>query len=124
LNISKDKIFKEHFFIPEQSQQYDTDFSSLPDRTVTIHWQGPKYHVPVPSGKSILQAALDVGINLPYSCREAQCGTCRSRLLSGEVKMKRNHILTAEELEEGQVLLCQGYAMTDGVEVQPLHQPG
>jgi ring-1,2-phenylacetyl-CoA epoxidase subunit PaaE len=45
------------------------------------------------------------------------CGTCRARLVSGEVRMDRNFALEAEELDAGYVLACQSHPVTEAVEV-------
>src|SRR5205814_2097380 len=39
----------------------------------------------VPEGQSILQAGLDAGFMMPYSCRTGVCRTCRGTLLEGRV---------------------------------------
>ncbi len=54
---------------------------------------------------TILQAGLDAGLRLAFSCQAGGCGTCKSRLLSGEVEMGRN-CLTEQERAEGHILLC------------------
>lgn len=120
VGVSKEDIRKEHFYLPDEPAAFKPE--ALPDREVTIHWKGSVMPVQVKSGQSILQAALAAGIQLPHSCLAAQCGTCRSQRLSGEVQMSKNHILTEEELREGQVLLCHGYPLSDRVAVRPIHQ--
>lgn len=110
------KIFKEHYFIPEQTSGFD--YTTLPQREVIIQTQDEEKLLIVPSGKSILQAALENKITLPYSCTEGQCGRCRACLVSGEVKLRKNHILTEEELKEGQILLCQGFPISEGVTIK------
>lgn len=62
---------------------------------------------------TILEAALNKGIPLPYSCRGGRCSTCVVRCLSGKVKMSINEVLTEKDLEDGLVLTCVGYAETD-----------
>jgi ring-1,2-phenylacetyl-CoA epoxidase subunit PaaE len=62
---------------------------------------------------TILEAALNQGIPLPYSCRGGRCSTCVARCLSGKVKMSINEVLTEKDLEDGLVLTCVGYAETD-----------
>jgi len=37
-------------------------------------------------GQTLLEAAEANGIDLPYGCRQGQCGTCTTRLLEGEVE--------------------------------------
>lgn len=63
--------------------------------------------------KTILQAALDNHIQLPYSCKGGRCSTCTARCLSGKVKMSINEVLTEKDLLDGLVLTCVGYAETE-----------
>jgi len=60
-------------------------------------------------GQTILDAALAVGIDAPYSCREGVCGACETRLLEG-VPEHRDLILSAGERASGKVMLicCSG----------------
>ncbi|MDH4076759.1 MAG: (2Fe-2S)-binding protein, partial [Acidimicrobiia bacterium] len=44
---------------------------------------GPPVTVPVPAGRSILDAALAAGVALPHQCRSGSCGSCRATLVSG-----------------------------------------
>jgi ring-1,2-phenylacetyl-CoA epoxidase subunit PaaE len=43
----------------------------------------------------------------PYACKGGVCSTCRAKVLSGSVTMKKNYGLTDEEVAEGYVLTCQ-----------------
>jgi len=74
--------------------------------------------IQVPAYKSILQAALDEGISLPYSCRGGRCSTCIARCQSGSVHMTINDVLTERDLREGWVLTCTGYPESDGVVIE------
>lgn len=67
--------------------------------------------------ESILEAALRAHVNLPHSCKGGNCGSCRARLVSGEVAYPRGRPLglTAEEAARGYVLLCQARALGDVV---------
>lgn len=53
----------------------------------------------------------------PVRVQGGVCGTCRVRLLSGEVHMDRNYALEPEELDAGYVLACQSHPLTPKVEV-------
>lgn len=63
----------------------------------------------VPADESILDTALHAGINLPHSCRGGSCGSCRARLLEGEVDypFRPPLALMPAEIEQGFALLCQ-----------------
>lgn len=59
--------------------------------------------------QTILDAALDQGVDLPYSCRMGVCATCKCQLISGEVTQLTDfaYALEAEELTQGMILACQ-----------------
>lgn len=116
LNVEPERIRKEYFFIP--AQEPDFDFTGLPDREIVLLVKEEEKVVMVRSGQSILQASLDGGIAIPYSCVAGQCGRCQATLLTGKVKLKRNHILSDVELHKGQILLCQGFPVSDGVSIR------
>lgn len=59
--------------------------------------------------KLILDHVLDQGVDAPYSCRGGICSTCIARIKEGSVKMRKNEILTDEEIEEGLILTCQSH---------------
>lgn len=63
--------------------------------------------------ESVLDAALEQGIELPYSCKGGVCGTCRCKLLEGEVDMDANYSLEDYEVARGFVLSCQAFPITD-----------
>ena len=66
----------------------------------------------------ILDAALRERINIRYSCRAGTCGTCWAKNTSGKVWMKSNYALQPSQVEEGYILLCQSYPVTDDVTVE------
>jgi CDP-4-dehydro-6-deoxyglucose reductase len=65
--------------------------------------------------QNVLDAALAAGLNIPHSCKAGHCGSCRARLLAGEIHYPRGRPagLTANEAARGRVLLCQALARSD-----------
>jgi ferredoxin-NADP reductase len=63
-----------------------------------------------PVGQTLLETAEMNGIEIPYSCRQGQCGTCATRLLGGEVRMDREDGLDPALKAQGYVLTCVGRA--------------
>lgn len=61
----------------------------------------------MPQDKAVLDAALDEGLDPPYSCQGGICSTCIARIVEGKAEMRKNQILTDAEIEEGLVLTCQ-----------------
>jgi len=65
--------------------------------------------------QSLLDAALDASLNLPHSCKGGNCGSCRARLLQGEIYYPNGTPLGLSEAEaaEGFVLMCEARARSD-----------
>lgn len=72
---------------------------------------------PVPANEAILDAALRVRGDVPFACAGGVCGTCRARLIEGEVRMTQNFALEPDEIERGYVLTCQSHPTTERVVV-------
>jgi ferredoxin-NADP reductase len=79
--------------------------------TVTFTISGKS--VPMPFGRTLLEVAEDAGVNIDYSCRVGTCGTCKTKLLSGNVTMEVDEGLEPGEKEQGWVLACQAKATAD-----------
>ncbi len=67
------------------------------------------------SGDTILDAALQQGLEPPYSCAGGACGTCRAKVVLGRAVMDQNHVLATEEITAGYVLTCQAHPVTEEV---------
>ncbi|QNE37269.1 1,2-phenylacetyl-CoA epoxidase subunit PaaE [Leifsonia shinshuensis] len=83
----------------------------------TLDGQTTTVTTPVDANESVLNAALRVRPDVPFACTGGVCGTCRARLLSGDVRMTENYALEPEELEAGYVLTCQSHPLTEKVAV-------
>jgi ferredoxin len=64
-------------------------------------------------GTFVLDAALTAGLKLPFVCREGLCGTCKSRLLSGQYDMKHQGGIRPKEIEKGLFLPCCSKPLSD-----------
>jgi ring-1,2-phenylacetyl-CoA epoxidase subunit PaaE len=64
---------------------------------------------------SILDAASAAGLEVPFSCTSGVCGTCRAKLLEGEVRMERNFALDKQDIANRFVLTCQAHPLTPHV---------
>ncbi len=82
---------------------------------VTIRNTGHRF--PVQEGESILQAALNAGLVLPYGCRDGACGTCKGKLVEGRLDYGRysEKVLSPAEREQGHALFCQAKPLGDVV---------
>ena len=59
-----------------------------------IRVEPSQHHFEIGEGESILDAALRHGLNLPYGCRDGACGSCRGKVLAGEIDHGRSPLLT------------------------------
>jgi CDP-4-dehydro-6-deoxyglucose reductase len=71
----------------------------------------------VEGSESILDASVRAGLKLSYGCSSGNCGSCKARLLSGEVWKLREHdyVLSEREKQMGYLLTCCNTAVTDVV---------
>ncbi len=66
-------------------------------------------------GDNLLDAAIDHGADLPYSCKGGVCSTCKAKVVSGKVSMDLNYALEPEEVEAGYVLMCQAHPRSEQI---------
>jgi ring-1,2-phenylacetyl-CoA epoxidase subunit PaaE len=64
---------------------------------------------------SILDSASAAGLEVPFSCTSGVCGTCRAKLIEGQVRMDRNFALEKAEVAAGYILTCQAHPTTERV---------
>src|SRR6185436_12217704 len=71
--------------------------------------------IDVPTGATILGAALDAGVAYPFGCQSGNCGACKSHLVKGEVMMEgySEFALSDEEKERGLILACRAVPWAD-----------
>lgn len=77
-------------------------------------------------GQSILDAAFQAGITLPYACCKGICALCATQVIQGEVKAVGSQPFTHPRCEPGQALMCQGTPASPEVVIRParwIHQP-
>jgi ring-1,2-phenylacetyl-CoA epoxidase subunit PaaE len=82
--------------------------------TVTIVLDGRRSTFPVDGG-SILEAALRNRPDAPYACKGGVCGTCRCRIVEGEVAMDHSYALEEDEVDAGVVLACQAHPRSERI---------
>lgn len=119
--ISKDKIFKESFVqgtIDKDKKAATPAEGEDKAREVTIRYDGQEFKILVDPKRTILETALDKGIDLPFSCQSGLCTACRGKALSGKVKLDEEEGLSQAERAEGYVLTCVGHPLTDDVVIE------
>jgi ferredoxin-NADP reductase/DMSO/TMAO reductase YedYZ heme-binding membrane subunit len=67
----------------------------------------------LPREQTVLEAAEEAGVEIPFECRSGICGQCKTRLLAGRVTMAVQDALTAVDRARGLILACQAHALRD-----------
>jgi propane monooxygenase reductase component len=69
----------------------------------------------VEEGETVLDAAFRQGISLMHGCKEGQCGSCKSKLVDGDIELLKysTFALPDYESDTGHVLLCRTHAYSD-----------
>ena len=110
------QIRKENFVLDTVSVAGPTVI--YPPRRIRIHFNKEIHDLVAGENQSILQAALQNNIPLPYSCRTGDCSTCSALCKTGKVELAKNNVLTDADLAAGWVLTCTGHAVTDDVVIE------
>ena len=63
----------------------------------------------------VIDAAIEAGLDVPYSCKAGVCCTCRGKVMQGTVQMDKNFTLSQAECAQGFVLTCQARATSADV---------
>ena len=84
---------------------------------VQIQLDGNSQSIEVEERDTVLNAALDNGIDAPYACMVGACTTCKAKLVKGQIEMDDHPALLPKEVEEGYILTCQSHPKSSYIEV-------
>ncbi|WP_163509690.1 1,2-phenylacetyl-CoA epoxidase subunit PaaE [Fodinicola acaciae] len=120
LGVPETRVHQELFFVeeaPPEPAHHDDPIIDGPVSEVTVLLDGRSTVVPVPRDERILDGLQRVRPDLPFACKGGVCGTCRAKVLSGKVDMRRNFALEKSEVDAGFVVTCQSFPVSDSVTV-------
>lgn len=111
--IDQKSIYAEDFELIKNPK----DFERIQTEFIKLKFNDIEHQIEVVKGKTILETALDAGIELPYSCQTGNCSTCSANLVEGKLTMIG---LTKErkDLKEGEYLLCCSHPLSDNVYIE------
>jgi ring-1,2-phenylacetyl-CoA epoxidase subunit PaaE len=119
LGVPASRVHRELFYVedvpPEQEHHEEKPLTGGCE--VTIVLDGRRTTATIPADVPVLDGAQLARPDLPFACKGGVCGTCRARLVSGEVRMRRNFALEQAELDAGFVLTCQSLPVSEELTV-------
>ncbi|WP_214412249.1 1,2-phenylacetyl-CoA epoxidase subunit PaaE [Sphaerisporangium fuscum] len=119
LGVAGERVHRELFYVdeppPAPARRAEGPGEAAAKVTVTL--DGRTTTVALPRDVTVLEGAQRVRPDLPFACKGGVCGTCRARVVEGEVEMRRNFALEPAEVEAGYVLTCQSLPASDAVTV-------
>ena len=80
---------------------------------LTVILDGRASEVRMRPETSVLDAAMSVRSELPYSCKGGMCATCKAKVIEGGVSMDKNYALVSSDLDQGFVLTCQSHPTSE-----------
>ncbi|MEC7062909.1 MAG: 2Fe-2S iron-sulfur cluster-binding protein [Bacteroidota bacterium] len=112
--VLKTKIKFELFTTPvlmaEKPKQQEADENFDGEALVTVIYDDEETDFNLnKDGDTILDAAMDNDVDVPFSCKGAVCCTCKAKVTEGKVTMDANYALSDQEVEDGYVLACQSH---------------
>jgi len=118
LGFASDSVHAERFGAPRRGKPPSPtiEVTEADLAAVTVIMDGHKKSFDMArEGLSIVDAAAENGVELPFSCKGGVCATCRTHLREGEVTMETNYGLEPWEVEKGFVLACQSRPVSDTI---------
>jgi 3-ketosteroid 9alpha-monooxygenase subunit B len=88
------------------------------DATVQVDLDGVNHQLRWPRNATLVDTMLAAGLDVPYSCREGQCGSCAATVVHGQVHMSTCEVLAPEDLADGLILACQAKPVSDDLHVE------
>jgi ring-1,2-phenylacetyl-CoA epoxidase subunit PaaE len=118
--VPANRVHSERFTTStSQAHKVQADIDASKEKTasaksvhMTIVLDGKEHEVALSPDEHVLDAALNAGLDLPFSCKAGVCSTCRCKVTQGEVTMDKNFTLEADEMAQGFALSCQARAAT------------
>lgn len=117
LGVPRSRVHQEIFHVDEAPGRAPAPAATAGGGTVRATLDGRAGSWRSAAGETVLETVLRNRSDAPFACKGGVCGTCRARLVTGEVRMDRNYALEPEETEAGYVLACQSHPLTPEVEV-------
>ena len=117
-DVSDESINFELFSAPQADDEVKNEKHSDFTSSVTVCVDGDDFDFELKqSGQSILDAAMEAGADVPYSCKGGVCSVCKAKIIEGKASMDMNYSLSEDDVEEGFILTCQAHPTSESIYV-------
>jgi ring-1,2-phenylacetyl-CoA epoxidase subunit PaaE len=116
LKYSKEQVKKENFDVSRPIAKREPPDKAAHEIRLSLGGEMKSFVAAYPA--TILAAASENGIILPYSCETGRCGSCVMQCTKGRVWMSYNEVLTDKEIHEGKILTCVSHPVGGPVELK------
>jgi ferredoxin-NADP reductase len=119
MGFAPDAVYTEAFVSPASAPALTAgasapaETSDASDRLVTIRFAKSGRSAECRGAQTVLEAAEEAGVSVPFECRSGICGQCKLRLLDGAVTMDAEDALTDADRKGGRILACQAHPTRD-----------
>ena len=113
--VEEEQIQFELFTSTSHRKEVKKDLSGNASITVILDDEETTFEMRM--DELILDAAINKGLDAPYSCQGGICSSCLAKVVEGKAVMEKNAILDQEELDEGLILTCQAHPVTPTIKI-------
>jgi ring-1,2-phenylacetyl-CoA epoxidase subunit PaaE len=120
LGVPAQRVHQELFYVddvPPEPVRHEEPGVAGASSEVTVLLDGRGTTTSIPRADRILDGAQRARPDLPFACKGGVCGTCRAKVVDGEVNMLRNFALEPAEIAAGFVLTCQSVPVSEQITV-------
>lgn len=86
--------------------------------TVEVELDGEVHEMSWPRSQTLVDIMLSAGLDVPYSCREGECGSCACTVTEGTVEMENIGALDEEDIADGYILGCQARPTSNSLKIE------
>ncbi len=116
-----EKYYEESFDFGAETagtlEEYASAAPEISDQTFRVSFSKTGHVVECGPGMTVLSAAREAGLLPLSSCQRGICGTCKSKLISGQVDMQHGGGIRQREIDQGKILICCSTPLSD-IEVE------
>ncbi len=114
--INNKKVLYELFSAPVETKKEIIVKAEIIKSNVTVSVDGDDFDFELSQdGLTILDAALEAGADVPFSCKGGVCSVCKAKIMEGTASMDINYSLAEDDVEEGYILTCQAHPTSENL---------